>query len=97
MDSKKGYLYILTNSSRTMLYIGATSNIKKRIKKHTAGTGAVFTKKYHLKHLIYFEIFDTVGNAFKREKQMKNWRKEWKWNLIKSKNPELLDLLKDLD
>lgn len=76
-----------------MIYIGATSDVKGRIKKHIEGKGAVFTKKYHLKHLIYYEAFNDVGQAFKREKQLKNWRKEWKWNLIRSKNPDLLDLI----
>ncbi|WP_420321434.1 GIY-YIG nuclease family protein [Flagellimonas sp.] len=93
----KGYVYILTNKSRTILYIGATSNIKERIQKPIKGKGAVFTKKYHLKYLIYYEIFENTSQAFKREKQLKNWRKEWKWNLILSKNPDLLDLLEDFD
>ncbi|WP_420401988.1 GIY-YIG nuclease family protein [Flagellimonas sp.] len=93
MELQKGYVYMLTNVSRSILYIGATKNIKKRIRKHIDGTGAVFTKKYHLRILIYYEIFDDIGLAFKREKQLKNWKKDWKWNLVKSKNPELLDLL----
>ncbi|TMU54543.1 GIY-YIG nuclease family protein [Flagellimonas algicola] len=93
MNLEKGYVYMLTNASRTILYIGATRNIKKRIRKHIDGTGAVFTKKYHLKILIYYEEFDDVELAFKREKQLKNWKKDWKWNLVKSKNKDLLDLL----
>jgi len=45
--------------------------------------------------LVYFEPIKGIHNAIKREKKLKNWHKEWKWNLIKSKNPELIDLAKD--
>ena len=92
MEDEKAYVYMLSNVSRTILYIGATKNLKARVQKHKEGKGAVFTKKYHLKYLIYYEIHDSKEKAFKREKQLKNWRKEWKWDLIKSKNPELIEL-----
>jgi len=89
---QKGYAYILTNANCTVLYIGATKNLKNRIDCHRNGTGAVFTKKYNATVLIYFEEFDDFGDAFKREKQLKNWHKDWKWNLVKVSNPELKDL-----
>ncbi len=79
-----------------MLYIGATKNLKVRVEKHREGRGAVFTKKYHLKHLVYYEVLESPNKAFIREKQLKNWRKEWKWNLIKFKNMDLLDLFQEL-
>jgi putative endonuclease len=88
----KGYFYILSNSTRTLLYVGATKYISDRLEAHKNGSGAKFTKKYHVKYLMYFEAFEDSKLAFKREKQVKNWKKEWKWNLIKGTNPNLIDL-----
>ena len=93
----KGYFYILSNSTRTLLYVGATKNLYKRLKLHQRGQGAAFTKKYHLNILIYYEEYEDLKDAFKREKQIKNWRKEWKWNLIKENNPDLIDLIETLN
>jgi putative endonuclease len=93
---QKGYTYILTNKNLTVLYVGATKNLKNRIDCHKNGTGAVFTKKYNATILIYFEEFDDYHEAFVREKQLKNWHKEWKWNLAKISNPELKDLYLEL-
>lgn len=79
------------------MYAGATKNLKNRVDFHSRGKGALFTKRYTVQTLIYFEKFDNVSDAFKREKQIKNWHKDWKWNLIKSKNPELIDLYLNID
>lgn len=79
-----------------MLYIGVTSDLQKRIVEHKEGKGSVFTKKYSLNALVYFEEFTSIIQAIAREKQLKNWHKEWKWNLIKSKNNELKDLFEEL-
>ncbi len=92
---KKGYVYILTNESNSMLYIGVTSDIYRRISEHKSGEGSEFTDKYKLKKLIHLEITDNILDAIKREKQLKNWHKEWKWNLIKEDNPELMDLFNE--
>jgi putative endonuclease len=89
---EKGFTYILTNKNHTVLYVGATKNLKNRIDHHINGTGASFTKKYNSTILIYFEEFSHFSDAFKREKQLKNWHKDWKWNLAKLSNPELKDL-----
>ncbi|MEZ7500214.1 GIY-YIG nuclease family protein [Flavobacterium sp. Arc3] len=89
---EKGFTYILTNKNHTVLYVGATKNLKKRIDHLVNGTGALFTKKYNATILIYFEEFLEFSNAFEREKQLKNWHKDWKWNLAKLSNPELKDL-----
>jgi len=92
----KGFTYILTNKNLSVLYVGATKDLKSRIDSHRDGTGAVFTKKYNATILIYFEEFDDFNDAFVREKQLKNWHKEWKWNLAKVLNPELKDLYLEL-
>jgi putative endonuclease len=93
---QKGYVYILTNKNLTVLYVGATKDLKNWIECHKNGTAAVFTKKYNVTILIYFTGFDNFHDAFIREKQLKNWHKEWKWNLVKISNPELKVLYLDL-
>ena len=89
---KEGYLYILSNKNRTTLYTGVTSDIKKRILKHKSGLGSKFTRKYGITDLVYYELATSVYDAIKREKQIKNWHREWKLNLIKSVNPEMKNL-----
>ena len=93
---KESYVYIISNKNRTVLYIGVTSDLIKRITEHKDGKGSVFTKKYNVKDLLYFEVFDNIEQAIVREKQLKNWHKEWKWNLIKENNPVLKDLFFEL-
>ena len=86
---KSSYIYILTNKYRTTFYIGITVNLSKRIEEHYDETASKFTKKYNTKDLIYFEEFSDIEQAIAREKQLKNWRKEWKLNLVKTLNPNL--------
>ncbi|PKQ64539.1 endonuclease [Labilibaculum filiforme] len=92
---KGGYIYILSNKNRTTLYIGVTSDLDRRIAEHVEGEGSKFSSKYNLTDLVYFEEFDDIGDAISREKKLKNWKREWKMNLIKSLNPELKDLKMD--
>lgn len=80
---------MVSNKNRTVIYTGYTNNLERRMKEHANGSGAIFTKKYNAIELIYYEVFDEMKIAKKREKQLKNWHKEWKWNLIKTSNPEL--------
>ncbi len=89
---KKSYIYILTNKYRTTFYIGVTANLEKRLYEHYEETASLFTKKYNVKDLIYFEEFLDINLAIAREKQLKNWHKEWKLNLIKKLNPRLKTL-----
>ena len=79
----------MTNKYRTTFYVGVTNDLHKRIVEHQNGMGSEFTRKYNLKDLIYFEKFSDINQAISREKQLKNWRKDWKLNLIKEKNPNL--------
>ncbi|MEP1150843.1 MAG: GIY-YIG nuclease family protein [Balneola sp.] len=87
----KGFVYILSNIERTTLYIGVTSNLIQRIWNHKKGEGSKFTAKYKLTILLYAEEFDSISDAITREKQLKAWRKDWKWELIMKSNPELID------
>jgi putative endonuclease len=91
-QQQKYYCYILSNKNRSVLYIGYTNNLQRRLKQHKAGTATLFTKKYSVHDLIYFEIFEEMKIAKSREKQLKNRHKDWKWNLVKNKN-EFLETL----
>ena len=86
------YVYILTNKNNTTFYIGVTNNLGRRIYEHQNELIDGFTKKYKLKKLIYFEECNQIDDAIAREKQLKNWHREWKLNLIKSTNPTFKDL-----
>ena len=93
---KESYIYILSNKNHTVLYVGVTSNLKNRIEQHKNGAGSIFTNKYNVYELMYFETFANISEAIKREKQLKKWNKDWKWDLIKLMNPNLVDLFDDL-
>src|SRR3989304_82096 len=86
------YVYILTNKNNTTLYIGVTNNISKRLFEHKFGLLEGFTKKYKIKKLVYLEEYNSVNQAIAREKQLKNWHRDWKLNLIKKVNPRMEDM-----
>ena len=89
---KRSYVYILSNKSNSVLYIGVTSDLIRRISNHKEGKGSIFTKRYKIHKLIYFEEFTGIIRAVAREKQLKNWHRSWKLNLVQKQNPELKDL-----
>jgi len=90
-----GYLYILSNKNRTVLYIGTTTDIRIRILEHKTGARKGFTYKYNCYDLMYFTEYFDLDEAMAVEKRMKRWRREWKINLILKNNPEMIDLAKD--
>ncbi len=89
---KKSYLYSLTNLRNTVFYIGVTSNLQKRIYEHKNKVVEGFTNKYNVTKLVYFEEYENIEDAIRREKQLKEWQREWKLNLIKAKNIELQEV-----
>lgn len=89
---KTYYVYILTNYTNKVLYIGVTNNLERRIYQHKFKEVDGFTKKYNLKKLIHFEETNSIEEALKREKQLKNWHRGWKINLIRETNPSFQDL-----
>ena len=89
---KKGYVYILSNYTRSTFYIGVTANLAARMEAHQSGEIRGFTQRYNVKYLLYYEEFESIVDAIKREKQLKNWHRDWKINLIKSVNHEMKDL-----
>lgn len=85
-------VYIMTNWRDGVLYVGVTSNLAGRVLQHRDGVYEGFTKRYGLDRLVWFEFHDDVGEAIWREKKIKKWRREWKIDLIETKNPHWLDL-----
>ncbi len=85
-------IYMLTNRHHTTLYIGVTSNLLQRIHQHRNKAVPGFTQKYNLDKWVYYELFDDMYNAISREKQLKNWRRQWKEQLIEEQNPQWQDL-----
>lgn len=94
---KGGYVYIISNRTRSVLYIGVTSNLEKRVSEHKNGEGSVFTKRYNCCDLVYYEFHDHILAAIEREKQLKKWKREWKDKLIKSVNPHFDDLSNEIE
>ncbi len=66
--------------------------MKGRMIQHRNGEGGIFTSKYKCHYLMYYEDYNNITRAIEREKNLKNWHREWKINLIRKENPELLDL-----
>lgn len=89
---KQYYVYILTNFKNSVLYTGITNNLTRRVYEHKHKLVSGFTHKYNVDKLVYFEIFQDPVNAIKREKSIKNLLRRKKFDLIKSKNPDLTDL-----
>lgn len=90
------YVYIISNSNNTVLYTWVTNDLIKRIYEHKNKIAEWFSKEYNLNKLLYFEAYNEVTEAIKREKQLKKWRREWKENLINKTNINKNDLYESL-
>ncbi len=88
----EGYIYFMTNASNSVLYVGVTNSLKRRMCEHAEGKGSVFTHKYRCTKLVYFEVFSDIEQAIAREKQLKHFKSAWKNELVESFNPEWRDL-----
>ncbi len=89
-------VYIIGSFNDQAIYIGVTSNLLLRISQHRQGHFKGHAKKYQSKRLVLFEVFGTMEAAITREKQLKNWHRPWKINLITDNNPKWRDLAEDL-
>ena len=89
------YVYIITNQKDGVLYIGVTNNLERRLYEHKNALCSGFSKRYHLKRLVYFETYQYINDAIKREKAMKKWMRQWKVDLIEKDNPHWEDLAAD--
>ena len=88
------YVYILSNWDDSVLYIGVTSDLKRRLYEHQNRLADGFTARYNVHKLVYFEYTNDVRSAIDREKQLKGWRRDKKNALISKANPEWIDLSK---
>src|SRR5689334_2939482 len=96
MLEKCFYVYILTNMPYGVFYVGVTSNLPRRMYEHREGILEGFSKEYNLTMLVYYEAFQDAENAFKREKRLKRWPREFKINVINQFNPDWKDLYETL-
>ena len=90
--SEKGYVDFMTNKNNSVLYIGVTSDLSKRVYQHKNHIYEGFTDKYNCTKLVYFEEFNDIKAAIIREKQLKNWHRDWKNNLVNKNNKDWNDL-----
>jgi putative endonuclease len=87
-----GHVYILASRRHGTLYIGVTTDLAKRIYEHREGLIPGFTRRYRVKRLVFVETYDNIDDAIVREKQLKEWRRAWKIQLIEQENPDWQDL-----
>lgn len=97
MTIKHPAVYILASKRNGTLYTGVTSNLVQRIWQHKNGEIDGFTKKYGVYTLVYFELHESMYDAIAREKAINKWKREWKLNLIESKNPYWRDLWDEIN
>ena len=82
----------MASKEKGVLYIGVTNDIRRRVMEHKIKINPGFTNKYNISQLVYYEIYDQILVAIKREKQLKKWKRRWKIELIESINPDWADL-----
>ena len=87
-----GYVYILASRKHGTLYVGCTSDLPKRMFEHREGLAPGFSRDHEVKRLVYFEPHDDIEAAILRERQLKEWRRAWKIQLIEKENPFWDDL-----
>ncbi len=92
---KSYFVYVLASARNGTLYIGVTNNLERRMYEHSHHLQPGFTDTYNVTRLVYFEETSSVEAAIAREKQLKNWRRAWKLELIEKENPEWRDLADD--
>ena len=90
------FVYILASKKNGTLYTGSTDNLKVRVWQHKNKTVKGFTSKYGADRLVWFETHDSRAAAFTRERQIKEWKRAWKLELIEKANPDWSDLYNEL-
>jgi putative endonuclease len=91
------YAYIMASGRNGTIYVGSTDCLPRRVEQHRTGAFPGFTKTYGVKLLVWFECFETRSGAFRRERQIKEWRRSWKLLLIEEANPTWRDLGEELN
>jgi putative endonuclease len=95
-EEKQYYVYIMASKRNGTLYIGVTSNLTDRVDKHKKGIYDGFTKRYKIEKLVYYEAYSDVYEVINREKQLKDWKRDWKIQLIEKDNPVWQDLFNEI-
>jgi putative endonuclease len=90
-------VYILASGRHGTLYVGVTNDLARRIWEHRSKSVDGFTKRYDVRRLVYYEMFDTLASAQDRERRLKRWRRDWKVALIEKVNPDWGDLYATLE
>ena len=93
---KSFYVYIMASKRNGTLYVGSTSDLIKRVWEHKNKIIPGFTAQYNVHMLVYYETHSTYIEAARREKRFKNWRRQWKINLIEALNPAWHDLYENI-
>jgi putative endonuclease len=93
---KQYFIYIMTNTHDTVLYTGVTSDLANRVLQHKSGVGGIFTRKYNIHKLVYYEVGNDIYAAVAREKQIKGGSRQKKIELINRSNPEWKDLFEEI-
>lgn len=96
MRHRTFYVYILASKLGGTLYIGVTNDLVRRVYEHKTKAAEGFTKQYGVDRLVYFEVFDDIENAIRREKRLKKWPRAWKVQLIEQHNPDWSDLYRGI-
>ena len=86
------FVYLMASGKNGTLYVGVTNNLIRRVFEHRNGVVEGFTDRYRVHHLVWFESTPSIEAAIRREKQIKNWRREWKIALIEKENSQWSDL-----
>ena len=90
------YVYLLASKPYGTLYVGTTSDLGRRVWEHKNKVVPGFTKRYQVDRLVWFEVHEFQAGALRREKQIKEWKRDWKINLLERDNPRWLDLYPSL-
>jgi putative endonuclease len=93
---KEYFVYIMSNKYNTVLYTGVTNDLMRRVWEHKEGIGGIFTSRYQIRKLIYSESYENINLALLREKQIKGGSRQKKIDLVKSNNPEWIDLYEEV-
>ena len=94
--NKQYYVYLLTNKTNTVLYVGVTNDLKRRVCEHREKLIEGFTQKYNVDKLVYYEVCESIEGAICREKQLKGWLRSKKNELIARQNPLWRDLYNEI-
>jgi putative endonuclease len=93
---KPSYVYILASAPYGTLYIGATTDLVRRVWEHRTEVRDGFTKSYGVHMLVWYEIHNELGSAAAREKDMKKWKRAWKLDFVSTHNPGWRDLYEEI-